>query len=113
MGEYLPFVFLGTGWTISSLSSSFNYNHQCVLSNSGQMKCWGRNDEGQLGLGDDDNRGDDLGEMGDYLPEVNVGSGRTVTSTCSGLDHTVLISFLSCLFFLSISLSLSLVCPIG
>ena len=31
---------------------------------SGSFKCWGRNDEGQLGLGYKTNRGDRPGEMG-------------------------------------------------
>ena len=29
----------------------------------GWVKCWGRNDDGQLGLGDTDDRGDEPGEM--------------------------------------------------
>jgi len=32
------------------------------------LKCWGYNGDGELGLGDTQNRGDDQGEMGDNLP---------------------------------------------
>ena len=34
----------------------------------GLVKCWGKNDKGQLGIGDTDNRGDAAGEMGASLP---------------------------------------------
>ncbi len=37
----------------------------------------GRNGAGQLGIGDPDNRGDHGGEMGDSLPAVDLGTGRT------------------------------------
>ena len=42
------------------------------------MKCWGRNNYGELGLGDDDYRGDEPGEMGDNLPFVDLGQGAVV-----------------------------------
>ena len=41
------------------------------------LKCWGYNFYGQLGLGDTNDRGDQGGEMGDSLPSVDLGSGRT------------------------------------
>ena len=43
--------------------------HVCV-SVSGNVKCWGNNDFGQLGLGDTRTRGDEPGEMGPSLPYV-------------------------------------------
>jgi len=43
--------------------------HACVVA-GGVVKCWGRNVEGQLGLGDVNNRGDEAGEMGPALPSV-------------------------------------------
>lgn len=36
------------------------------------VKCWGKNDKGQLGLGDTQNRGDQPNEMGDTLPFVQL-----------------------------------------
>src|SRR5262249_50829675 len=48
----------------------------------------GRNDYGQLGIGDTKNRGDDPGEMGDNLPAVDLGTGLTVTAITTGYYHT-------------------------
>ena len=39
----------------------------------GRVNCWGLNNFGQLGLGDAQNRGDDMNEMGDSLPFVDLG----------------------------------------
>ena len=70
MGENLPFVDLGedffvTGLTIGALTS-------CASNDTGNIKCWGQNSSGELGLGDDAVRGDGYGEMGDNLPEVQI-----------------------------------------
>jgi len=45
----------------------------CVADPLGRVKCWGVNLDGQLGLGDTEHRGDDPGEMGANLPEVDLG----------------------------------------
>ncbi|MCH2642111.1 MAG: hypothetical protein MKZ55_06560, partial [Candidatus Thalassarchaeum sp.] len=44
-----------------------------VVSNA--VKCWGRNTEGQLGLGDTNHRGDGINEMGSNLNSINLASG--------------------------------------
>ena len=43
------------------------------------MKCWGSGDYGRLGLGSVGFIGDDPGEMGDNLPAIDLGAGRTAT----------------------------------
>ena len=52
----------------------------CALLDNEDLKCWGGNSNGELGLGDTNHRGDTSGEMGNSLPAVSVGSGRKVAS---------------------------------
>ena len=60
---------------------------QSCASGSGSLKCWGQNSYGQLGLGDTSDRGDVPTQMGDALPEVDVGI-KSVTRVVAGVDHT-------------------------
>lgn len=85
MGDALPSVDLGTGRSARGLSAGTD--HTCVVLDTNQVKCWGMNTAGQLGLGDMVDRGDLPGEMGDALPTVPVGSGRTVRSVSTGYTH--------------------------
>ena len=75
MGDELPVVDLGAGARATAVAT--NYLQSCALLEDGGVKCWGRNDWGQLGLGDTTQRGDGPGEMGDALPEVDLGTGHT------------------------------------
>ncbi len=86
MGKDLPVVDLGTGRTATALAAYFL--HTCALLDHGQVKCWGKNDFGQLGLGDTTNRGDNAGEMGDALAPVSLGSERTAIGIRTGASHT-------------------------
>jgi alpha-tubulin suppressor-like RCC1 family protein len=63
-------------------------DHSCVLFDDGTVKCWGGNSHAQLGLGDAEDRGDEPGEMGEELPTVDLGTGRTVTALSAGGTHT-------------------------
>ncbi|MBM3805389.1 MAG: hypothetical protein FJW19_01915, partial [Actinobacteria bacterium] len=86
MGDALSAVSLGTGRTATGLSAGSA--HTCALLDNGTVKCWGLNTDGQLGLGDTDDRGDDAGEMGDSLATVSLGTGRTAIAVSAGGTHT-------------------------
>jgi hypothetical protein len=52
------------------------YASVCAILDSEQVKCFGRNNYGQLGYGDTLDRGDGMGKMGALLPAVDFGTNR-------------------------------------
>lgn len=58
--------------------------HACAVLGTGDVRCWGRNNEGQLGLPGVDQVGDD--ELPAEMPVVDVGSN--VEMIAAGRDHT-------------------------
>jgi len=95
MGNNLPVVDLGAGRTVRSVA--VGGEHACAILDNERIKCWGSGQFGQLGLGDDANRGEAPGTMGNNLPEVDLGPGRTVKqlglgqgSSCAVLDDSSL-----------------------
>lgn len=82
MGDNLPFVDLGTGVTVKMVAAGAS--HSCAILNDDSLKCWGANNTGQLGLEDILSRGNTVASMGDNLPPVNLGTGRTVKFTAAG-----------------------------
>jgi alpha-tubulin suppressor-like RCC1 family protein len=84
MGNTLPTVNLGTGRTAKQLSLSANGDFTCALLDNATVKCWGHSTAGSLGTGDNNHRGDNAGEMGDSLPAVNLGTGRTAKAVVAG-----------------------------
>ncbi|MDI1437454.1 RCC1 domain-containing protein [Polyangium sorediatum] len=90
MGSALPVVELGAGNEAVSIAmgSALSAGHTCALLAGGRVKCWGMNGTGQLGLGDMQSRGDEPGEMGDALPEVDFGIGATAIAVAAGSQHT-------------------------
>jgi alpha-tubulin suppressor-like RCC1 family protein len=60
----------------------------CAVLAEGRLKCWGAAAYGQLGLGDSEARGDQPGEMGDALPDVNLGTGLRVRAVAAGRWYT-------------------------
>ena len=91
MGDDLGSVDLGTNFTVSQIA--LGAQHVCALSDGGDIKCWGRNDAGQLGLGDTANRGSDPSDMGDYLPAVDLGTSfGTVSEVLMGAQHSCAVS---------------------
>jgi len=86
------FINLGTGRTATSIAVGLD--HACALLDNATVKCWGRNDRGQLGKGNTTTLGDTANEMGDNLTAINLGTGRTATAvyafgyvSCAKLDN--------------------------
>jgi alpha-tubulin suppressor-like RCC1 family protein len=84
MGDNLAAVDLGTGRTATAIS--FGALHTCAILDNASVKCWGQG--GKLGYGNTNNIGDNSSEMGDNLPVVDLGTGRTATAISAGLNHT-------------------------
>lgn len=82
MGSALLAVNLGTGRTVREVRAG--NVHVCARLDDDSVKCWGSNSEGELGLGDAEDRGDAAGEMGDSLPTVNLGAGRKAVALSAG-----------------------------
>jgi alpha-tubulin suppressor-like RCC1 family protein len=89
MGSNLPYLDLGTNRNVIQLSAGVL--HSCVVLDNGKVKCWGLNgstapeeEHGGLGLGDSNHRGDDPNEMGNNLPYVDLGTGRTAKAVSVG-----------------------------
>jgi hypothetical protein len=62
---------LGTGRTATAVTTADN--HTCALLDDATVKCWGRNFYGQLGQGDQDDRGAGGNDMmGDVLPAIDL-----------------------------------------
>jgi alpha-tubulin suppressor-like RCC1 family protein len=81
-----PAVDLGVGKTATAIAAGTN--HFCAILNDNTVKCWGNNGQGQLGVGDTANRGDDANEMGDNLLAVDLGVGLTARAIAAGGSST-------------------------
>ncbi len=62
--------------------------HVCVVLDDGFIKCFGAGGNGRLGSGAADDLGDEVNEMGDSLPVVSLGTGRTAIAITAGGAHT-------------------------
>jgi cysteine-rich repeat protein len=97
MGQNLPALNFGTGRTVRSLATNSEGETSCVILDDWSVKCWGVNIAGELGVGDTVDRGDEPNQMGDYLPVVQLGTGRSAralscgpNSCCAVLDDATL-----------------------
>jgi hypothetical protein len=85
MGDALPAVDLGTGHTAKAISGG-RY-HTCALLDDDSVKCWGM--RGFCGVAGDPSNGyigDVPGEMGDALPALDLGPGRTAKLLASSYE---------------------------
>lgn len=86
MGASLPAIDLGPGRTAKEIwAGGF---HNCALLDDDQLKCWGGNVAGQLGLGDNLQRGAATGEMGATLPKLDLGSERKAIAMKLGQEYS-------------------------
>jgi len=82
MGDNLKAVDLGSEHKVKALTLGMGLS--CALLESGQVKCWGWNYNGQLGYEDYHNRGGEEDEMGDNLKPVDLGSNKMAEALVSG-----------------------------
>jgi hypothetical protein len=85
LGAALPEVDFGPG--LVALDVVAGGKHNCARLVGGQVKCWGDNEYGQLGLGDTFSRGGDRNQMGAALPTVDLG-GRLAVQLALGFEHS-------------------------
>jgi len=84
MGDNLPFVDLGGTAQAVAVGSG----HTCAVLAAGLVKCWGYNNDGRIGYGDQENRGDNTGEMRVTLNTVDLGTGKAATALSLGALHS-------------------------
>lgn len=88
MGDNLPAVDLGAGKKAVAVATG--NTHTCVILSDNSLRCWGRNFTVQLGIGKKagTNVGAAPNEMGDNLPAVDLGTGKTAVAVAPGWSHT-------------------------
>lgn len=65
--------------------------HTCALLESGDVRCWGENGDGQLGLGDTNPRGASAGDVGLDLPAVELGADAIAISAGGAVSCALLV----------------------
>ena len=96
MGDNLLPIDLGTGRSAVKVVGGLDFT--CALLDNSSVKCWGRNQRGQLGNDSSVSLGDGVNEMGNNLLAVNIGAGRTALdivalyeSVCVRRDNATMI----------------------
>ncbi|MFT3693154.1 MAG: hypothetical protein QM831_08435 [Kofleriaceae bacterium] len=92
MGAALPFVDVGTGRTVKFLAGGFAVPTVCAILDTDQVKCWGANEYGQLGIGDAVSRGQVANQMGDNLPFADLATTHVDDLSISGTDACAIVS---------------------
>ena len=85
MGDNLKSIDLGTNKY--ALSTSANWSNVCAILNDNSLKCWGDGQFGETGQGSEFWIGDEPGQMGDNLPSIDLGTGRTAKQVSVGRQH--------------------------
>ena len=102
MGDHLPAIDLGThtgdglGTALTTKAITAGEEYTCAILSNDQVKCWGKNSAGELGLGHERNLGDNDNEMGNHLPIIDLGThtgdglgtSLTAKTIAAGGQHT-------------------------
>ena len=75
---------LGSGRTAVAVSAGGQ--HTCAILDNGDLKCWGRDNNGQLGDG-----GSNANTNAPSSTAINLGTGRTAVAVVAGQEHTCVI----------------------
>ncbi len=86
LGDNLSPIDLGTNHTATHIATGEDFS--CAILDDATLKCWGRNDSGQLGQGNTSILGDSTRELGDNLAAIDLGTGRTAIQIAAGAKHT-------------------------
>ena len=86
----LSTINLGNNFLINKINVG-SY-HTCAISTINTIKCWGYNIFGQLGYGDNINRGNNINDMGNNLTNINLGNGFIPKDISIGGYSTCVIS---------------------
>lgn len=86
LGDNLPFVSLGASDQVQAVAAGAS--HTCALLTSGDVKCWGDNMYGQLGVGDRRARGAVSEDLGSSATPVALGAQRSAIAISAGRAHT-------------------------
>lgn len=90
MSYNLSYVDLGSSF--NPVTIKIGSAHSCVVSDVGNVKCWGYNGYGQLGTADNIIRGNVVNQMGDNLSIINLGENFKVKELGLGRRHTCALS---------------------
>lgn len=84
MGDKLPAVNYGKG---KAILLALGADHSCVALEDGGVKCWGHNDDGQLGIGDRNNRGSSAKDLGEALKAASAVGEAKVKALVAGGEY--------------------------
>lgn len=80
----VPLVNLGPGRTARAISAG--HSTVCAILDTGQVRCWGFNGAGNLGIGNVDPVSESV--TPDQIPTVKLGAGRTARALAVGARHS-------------------------